>query len=108
MAQMIGEIKDHHKDDSDPGLVEASLLKFENSSLEEKDAFIKELKSKTKAGETPITKSERKQMKAAYRQELVQRSMLYKIAAAWVITVPASGLLAALFYFFIRGVMAPY
>ena len=108
MAQMIGEIKDHHKDDSDPGLVEASLLKFENSSLEEKEAFIKELKSKTKAGETPITNSERKQMKAAYRQELVQRSMLYKIAAAWVITVPASGLLAAIFYYLIRGIMAPY
>ena len=108
MAQMIGEIKDHHKDDSDPSLVERSLLKFENSSLEEKEAFIKELKLRTKAGKTPITKSERKQMKAAYRQELVQRSMLYKIAAAWVITVPASGLLAAFFYFFIRGVMAPY
>ena len=104
MAQMLDEIKDHHKDDSDPSLVEASLLKFENASLDEKEAFIKQLK----VGKTPITKAERKQMKAAYRQELVQRSMLYKIAAAWVITVPASGLLAAIFYFLIRGIMIPY
>jgi len=28
-----------------------------------------------------------------------------KIVAAWVVTVPASGLLAALFYFTIRGMM---
>jgi PiT family inorganic phosphate transporter len=34
--------------------------------------------------------------------------MVYKIAAAWVITVPASGLLAALLYFMIRGMMMPY
>lgn len=108
MAQMIGEIKEHHQDDSDPSLVEASLLTFENATLDEKEAFIKALKSLKKAGETPITNAERKQMKAAYRQELVQRSMLYKIAAAWIITVPASGLLAAIFYYLIRGIMAPY
>ena len=105
---MIGEIKDHHKDDSDLSLVEKSLTTFENATLEGKEAFIKQLKAQKKAGEMPITNSERKQLKAAYRQELVQRSMLYKIAAAWVITVPASGLLAALFYFLIRGIMAPY
>lgn len=108
MAQMIGEIKEHHQDDSDPSLVEASLLTFENATMDEKEAFINSLKALKKSGDTVITKAERKQMKAAYRQELVQRSMLYKIAAAWVITVPASGLLAAIFYFLIRGIMAPY
>jgi PiT family inorganic phosphate transporter len=30
-----------------------------------------------------------------------------KIAAAWVITVPASALLAALLYFAIRGMLLP-
>ena len=33
--------------------------------------------------------------------------MLLKIAAAWVITVPLSGVLAAMLYFTIRGMMLP-
>jgi PiT family inorganic phosphate transporter len=37
----------------------------------------------------------------------VKRSALFKIAAAWVITVPVSGLLAAIIYFTIRGMMLP-
>ena len=41
------------------------------------------------------------------RKQLVKHSALMKIAAAWVITVPASGLLAAILYFTIRGMMLP-
>lgn len=42
-----------------------------------------------------------------YRRELVKRSQLLRIAAAWVITVPASALMAAMLFFMIRGMMLP-
>ena len=38
-----------------------------------------------------LSKKERRQVKRAYHHELVKRSALLKIAAAWVITVPVSG-----------------
>jgi len=46
-------------------------------------------------------------VKRAYHHELVKRSALLKIAAAWIITVPISGLLAAMLFFMIRGIMLP-
>ena len=108
MAQMIDEIREHHKDDTDLTLVEASLLEFEDTPLKEKGQFLKKLKQTANANEIPLNKKDRKQMKAVYREELVRRSMVYKIAAAWIITVPASALLAAMLYFMIRGIMMPY
>jgi PiT family inorganic phosphate transporter len=108
MAQMTAEIREHHADDTDHTLVTASLLEFDETPLKEKGQFLKKLKQRANKGESVLSKSDRKQMKAAYRQELVQRSMVYKIAAAWIITVPASALLAAMLYFMIRGIMMPY
>ncbi len=60
---------------------------------------------KKKSAESALNKKERKNLKKIYRTELVKRAALMKIVAAWVVTVPASGLLAALFYFTIRGMM---
>ena len=40
-----------------------------------------------------------------YQRELVKRSQLLRIAAAWVITVPASALMAALAFFILRHTM---
>ena len=62
------------------------------------------LRGNTKAH---LTKKERKSLGRIHRQELVKRSHLLKIAAAWVITVPISGLMAAIIYFTIRGIMLP-
>lgn len=42
-----------------------------------------------------------------HRVELVKRNLLLRIAAAWVITVPLAGLLAAMFYFMLRGMLLP-
>ncbi|VAW79744.1 Probable low-affinity inorganic phosphate transporter, partial [hydrothermal vent metagenome] len=52
-----------------------------------------------------LNKRERKRLRKIYRQDLVKRSQLVRIAAAWVITVPASGLMAAILYFTIRGML---
>ena len=54
-----------------------------------------------------FTKREKKSLKKVYHKELVKRSALLKIAAAWVITVPASAGLAALIFYTIRGAMLP-
>ena len=50
---------------------------------------------------------ERKGLRKVYRGEVVKRSQLKKIIAAWLITVPASATLGALFFFAIRGAMLP-
>jgi len=52
-----------------------------------------------------FSKLERKGLKQVYRQELVKRSQLLRIAAAWVVTVPASALMAALLFFTIKGML---
>ena len=103
-AKMIEEIKAHHGE-HDPEKTEAFLLEFEQASIEVKGQLLKQLK--TDAKRLQITKHERKSLKKVYRKELVKRSHLYKIALAWVITVPLSGLLAAMLYFTIRGMLLP-
>ncbi len=103
-AKMIDEIMDHHKNDH-PEVVETFLVDFKKASLNEKSLMLERLKQrKTDAN---LTKKERKSLVSVYKHELVKRSALMKIAAAWIITVPASGLLAALLYFTIRGIMLP-
>ncbi|WP_187647141.1 inorganic phosphate transporter [Nitrosophilus labii] len=58
-------------------------------------------------GEIKLTKIEKKALKAVKKYELVQRSALKMIVAAWLITVPAAAVLAAMIYFMIRGILLP-
>jgi PiT family inorganic phosphate transporter len=88
----------------DQAEVERFMQEFEAASLQEKRAKLTELKKKNASIE--LSKSERKSLKKKFRQELVKRSALFKIAAAWIITVPVSGLMAAILFFTIRGIMA--
>ena len=71
--------------------------------------MLQDLKERSKKAEDPanFSKGERKDLKKVYRRELVKRSQLMRIAAAWVITVPASALMAAILFFTIRGMMVP-
>ncbi|MCP5059746.1 MAG: inorganic phosphate transporter [bacterium] len=103
-ANTIQEIEHHHagKDQSE---VEAFMAEFEAASIEEKRVMLTQLKQHTATAE--LTKRERRDLRKVYRKELVKRSALLKIAAAWVITVPAAGLLSALLFFTIRGMMIP-
>ncbi len=103
-AKRIEAIRSHHEHD-DPEKVEALLVDFEQASLETKAKILADLKAKTAI--TRLTNKERKSLKKVYKQELVKRSHLYKIAAAWIITVPLSGVLAAFLFFTIRGYMLP-
>lgn len=101
-AKTIHEIEQHHSG-RDQSEVEVFLAKFKSGSIADKRIMLAEVKAH--ATKADLTKRERKGLKKVYRQELVKRSALLKIAAAWVITVPASGLMAALLFYAIRGMM---
>ncbi len=103
-AKMVAEIIEHHEDD-DPEAVEAFLIEFKKANLDDKSLMLRELKDKS--SKAHLTKKEQKGLRKVYRHELVKRSALIKIAAAWVITVPVSGLMAAMIYFMIRGMLVP-
>ena len=100
-ARMIDDIVEHHQDD-EPEVVEAFLKEFEAANITEKGIMLKQLKQKKGPH---LLKKERKQLKKVYHKELVKRSILLKIAAAWVITVPVAAVMAALLYFTIRGML---
>ncbi|MEJ2454012.1 MAG: inorganic phosphate transporter [Candidatus Thiodiazotropha sp.] len=103
-ARMVDEIELHHQG-ADRDEVEAFMERFKKAGLDEKASMLRELKEHRAKAE--LTKKERKGLKKVYRHELVKRSALLKIIAAWIITVPASAILAAMLYFTIRGMMLP-
>lgn len=100
----IDEIEAHHEGE-DRAVVEEFLKKFAEASFDEKGELLRELKSQR--GGAAITKRERKDLGKIYREDLVKRSALFKILAAWLVTVPVSGLLAAILFFTIRGMLLP-
>ena len=106
--RMLAEIKAHHPE-GDLAAIEAFIQRFDKASVEEKGRMLSDLKERAKNAEDPahFSKGERKDLKKVYRRELVKRSQLMRIAAAWVITVPASALMAAILFFTIRGMMLP-
>ncbi len=95
-------IRQHHAGE-DRAVVDEFLNRFSAAHLEEKRELLQSLKDSA----TPalLSKFERKQLRKVYRQQLVKRSELLKIAAAWVITVPATGVLAAMIYYMIFGIV---
>ena len=103
-SQMIEEIKSHHLGD-DKEMVSRYLNDFAKADVKSKRIMLEQLKART--AEAHLSKSERKQMRKVYRQELVKRSAVFKIAAAWIITVPASALMAAGIYFVMVTVAQP-
>jgi len=83
---------------ADPFLVKALIEKINKE---------KQVIAELIDGEIKLTKIEKKALKALKKYELVQRSALKMIVAAWIITVPAAAVLAAMFYFMIRGMLLP-
>jgi PiT family inorganic phosphate transporter len=99
-SSMLEDIRHHHTGKRQDE-TEAFIRKFEEASAVEKGDLLKELKQQS--GHAPITKKERKALRRVQRVDLVKRSSLIKIVLAWVITVPATGLMAALLFYMIRG-----
>lgn len=107
-ASMIDEIKAHHPE-SEAKDIDAYITRFEEATVQERGVMLRELKERSgqKDGRELFSKQDRKKMKKTHRQEMVKRSQIYRIAAAWVITVPASALMSAFLFFAIRGFMLP-
>lgn len=101
-SQMVDEIKQHHPG-TDKEAVEAFLDRFAKARIKEKREMLDQLKSHT--AQADLSKAERKRMRKLYKHELVKRTAVFKIIAAWLITVPASALMAAMIYYMIFGAM---
>lgn len=103
----ILEIEAHHQGE-DRAVVEAFLQKFEVAPVAKQGRMLEELKQRSRSNQPALlNKDERKELKKILRKQLVKRSILVRIAAAWLITVPASALLAATIFYTIRGMMLP-
>lgn len=103
-GRMVDEIMQHHAE-AEHEEVAAFLEDFHKATVAGKQKMLQVLKENKAT--THFSKQERKNLKKVYKKELVKRSALLRIAAAWVITVPASAVLAALIFYTIRGALLP-
>jgi PiT family inorganic phosphate transporter len=101
-AGALAFIKLHHAG-ADKAVVERFVDEFQRASLEAKREMLEQLKRH--AAPAVLSKVERKQLRKVYKQQLVKRSEVLKIVAAWLITVPATALMGALLYFMIFGMV---
>lgn len=103
-ARMIEDIREHHANE-DAAAVEAFLARFDAATVSERRQMLRRMKGRS--GAAPLHKKERKGLRNINRIELVKRSLLLKIAAAWLITVPATAIVGAMLFFMLRGAMLP-
>ncbi|OBV29019.1 inorganic phosphate transporter [Helicobacter sp. CLO-3] len=102
--EMCEQIVKAHKG-KDQKTVESFLKSFARANVKQKSKMLEMLKNKTQADDFDLSKKEKKELKKFYKHELVKRSEINRIAASWIITVPASGLLGALAFLIIKGVL---
>lgn len=82
------------------------LRKFKDASSEGRTMMMSELQRQfDETGESILTKKDLKKLKKIEKKQLVKRNMLYRIVAAWIITVPASATIAAALFFIIRFIV---
>ena len=105
LGKVVEEVLNQHEGDPDFDKAEEILMNFQNAPPEDKKRILTDLK---KMGEKAvIDPDERKELQKALKRQLVHRASLLKIVSAWIITVPVSAVLAAMFYFVLRGMMLP-
>ncbi len=105
LSKVVEDVLNEHKDDEDFAMTEQVLVTFQNAPPEDKQRILAELKKMGSAA--VIDAAERKVLQKALKRQLVHRNSLFKIVSAWIITVPISAFVAALFYFVLRGMMLP-
>jgi inorganic phosphate transporter, PiT family len=98
---------------ADRAEVEAYLHRFEAAEVQEKKRMLAEMKRRTKQREATETaegallaKKEQRAMKKAIKKEIVKRSAVMRIVAAWIVTVPATAVLAAVLFYIVRAVLS--
>lgn len=105
LSKVIESVLIRHEGQPDFTKAEAVLRDFQNAPAEDKQRMLDRLKRM--GPEAVINAAQRKELQKALKRQLVKRSSLLKIVSAWIITVPISAFLAAVFYFALRGMMLP-
>ena len=100
------QVRDLHPEGDDDEVMHEYLERFRSASIKQKEQMLQELKDKNARRQAHISKRQRKDLKKIYKRELVKRSLMLKVIAAWVITVPAAAILAAVFFYLMRAIMA--
>jgi PiT family inorganic phosphate transporter len=94
----------HHLSGKNLTLINRFLDEFYASSWLQKRRMLKQLETHSQMGQ--LSKGERKELGRLYRKELVKRTAIVRIIIAWVLTLPATGLLASLLYPLIQETLA--
>lgn len=105
LSKVVENVLHQHEGEPNFNEVEKVLMEFRNAPPEDKVEILAEMKEM--GAESVIDKAQRKVLQKALKRQLVKRSSLLKIVSAWIITVPVSALLAAMFYFVLRGMLLP-
>lgn len=109
-ARMEAAIRQRYRDD-EREQVEASLARFKQAEPHDKRRMLDEMKRQARAAGVAdaalvFDRRERKALRRAYESELVKRSLVLRIVAAWIATLPAAAALAALLYAVVTGILA--
>ncbi len=105
LGKVVENVLHQHEGEPNFNEVEKVLMEFRNAPPEDKVEILAEMKAM--GAESVIDKAQRKVLQKALKRQLVKRSSLLKIVSAWIITVPVSAFLAAMFYFVLRGMLMP-
>lgn len=106
-AAILTEIHANHPK-GDTASAEAFIARFHATPFGARKAMLSDLKARNRMG-TPASlgKADRKALARAHKRDIVNRSLMIRIFAAWVITVPATAILSALVFFTLRGMLMP-
>ncbi len=86
---------------------EAELIDLEDKNKKSKSEYIRVVELyKLIEEKIEQVRIEKRDFKAKKRVKYVKRDAIKKIVAAWLITVPAAGLLSASIFFMIKGIMS--
>jgi PiT family inorganic phosphate transporter len=93
-AVLLEEIR-RHQQGQPQAAIDEFMQRFERAAFHEKGSLLESLPPAEQVG---MDQKERKTLQKLYRRALVERSTLIRILSAWILTLPASGLLAAFIY----------
>jgi PiT family inorganic phosphate transporter len=85
-----------------PKLTDENEIKYFKSKIAAKEHKLQNMEA---GFELDLSKKERKKLEKIEKRQYVRRDLLIKIVTAWLITVPASALIAAMLFFIFRGVL---
>lgn len=103
---ILHEVHEAHPD-GDTKSSDAFLEHFHAVPFSARSAMLQKLKRDTRGGKSDVSKADRKTITRLHKRDLVDRSLVLRIFAAWVITVPATATISAIVYFTLRGIMLP-